>query len=125
MFIYIEDAPVLVICRAMSALGHSEIGSTFSYGLLDKLQWRSMEFVDNNDDVLAMDPVPVRQVDRLGLLPFSEDQDGSTLPSTRWLRAPRPATAARGQRGSPTVLAPTSMNSCGATIGVAPYRPAR
>lgn len=120
----IEHAPILAVSVAVPSPRRLEISRTSCSGLLDKRQRRSMEAIDSNDDLLSVCPVPVREVDRLGLLAFGEDEDRTPLRRIGDLSLR--LTAALGTHpSSPTALSATSVNSSGARIGVAPYLPAR
>src|SRR5277367_3635609 len=102
MLINVEHAPVLVVGRALSPLSRAEIDNALGHGLLDQLHGRGVIPVDGDDDVLAVHPVPVRQVDRLRPLALGEDQDGPAITGTGgpspWLTAPLRSHAARPRR---------------------------
>lgn len=75
MLVDVEHAPVLVVGIPLSALGGTEISGVLAGSRLDKLQRRPMKLIDCDDHTLPVHPVPVRQIDGLGLLPLGENQD--------------------------------------------------
>jgi len=124
MLIDVEYTPIIAVCVTASSTGCTKIDSTPSSGRFDKLQRSAVKFIDGDDNALTENTTPVRQVDRLCLQTFSEDQDGPALSGARrpplWLTA-----ALLVHSRSPTALSATSANSSRARIGVAPYLPAR
>jgi hypothetical protein len=69
MLVDVEHTPVLVIGIPLSALGGTEISGSLGGSRLDELQRRPMKLIDYDDHTLPVRPVPVRQIDRLGLIP--------------------------------------------------------
>lgn len=75
MLVDVEDAPVLVVGIPLPALGGTKISGALGGSRLDKLQRRPVKLIDCDNHTLPVHPVPVRQIDRLGLLPLGENQD--------------------------------------------------
>ncbi len=74
MFVNIENAPVFVEPGAAAAFGFSELVLSLRNGRSHERHGRSVAFVDNDNDALPVQPVPVVEVDRFGRFAFREDE---------------------------------------------------
>ena len=123
MLIDVKDAPVFTVSRAMTSAGAAQVGGLTGRGSLHQSQGRAVERVDGDDRPFAMQSVPLPKVTGLGPQSLGEDQERASFAGST--RTPPRFTSCGAHQFSPAALVEMSVNSSGARIGTAPYRPAR
>ena len=78
MLVNVEDAPVFAERLTTPAFLLPEIILPAVGCPLHELQRTAVEVIDHHDDPIPVEPMPVLEVNRLGLLSLGEDQDRST-----------------------------------------------
>ncbi len=80
MFVAIEYAPVFVAGGTATALLFAQVNLALLDGFLNEAEWRAMEIVNDNVDLISVLPKPIVDVVRFGCSALREDEN---LPESR------------------------------------------